>query len=137
MFIKKNFYFWILIMFLLLNSNNFAQDTLNYRHYNFGFGVTLLKDYTFYFPIFITNNIKMEPELYYRRDSDPYHDQESTELEIGTGLFYSRHYSQLNIYSGLRAVYSFYNSWDKYEGIELGPTLGGEYFLVCSFQSWH
>ena len=128
----------LLIIFLSVTNLCFSQDSLHFNHKDIGFGADILND-KYYFPIFLNDKLKIEPEIeFYLRYDDP-HANDSKLFEIGSGFFYTLNYGQLIPYFGLRIGYTYFNNkyaennTHKESGFYMSPTLGGEYFLFERF----
>ncbi|TEU00108.1 MAG: hypothetical protein E3J23_03460 [Candidatus Stahlbacteria bacterium] len=106
-------------------------------------GLTLLDFPTFYLPITLSSNFRIEPEIGYYRYSSEFENSETTEtyLTVGCGIFLISQKGKTNIYYGLRLgfirVYEYdkwiWNGQDVYEAHRtdyyIGPAIGGEYFF--------
>ena len=117
----------------------FSLDSLNTMKYAIGFG-TALNTNLYYFPIKISDNLRIEPEYQnYKSKNDRYFEKnEYLDFEIGTGIFYTDIENKVLIYYGIRLGYRY--NLEKHTTSEysdksyiFGPAIGGEYFLIDRF----
>ncbi|MBN2103560.1 hypothetical protein JW835_05910 [bacterium] len=123
----------LMISLLLINISAvcFGQDSIKFNHTLKGFGADLDK-YRFYFPLYMNDNLKIEPEfeLSYSKHGNYSH----IDFEIGTGIFYIINYQRLISYFGLRTGFSYNKQQHINEyGFILSPAIGGECFIIDRF----
>lgn len=144
----------ILSLFVLLQGALYAQDT---PKFGIGTDINLASpgSNVFYFPIVITPNFAMEPEIAYATStskSDPKESgvakitNESTLTQIGTGLFYRNYGETFGSYFGARLGLFNTSTTSKNEntgsteeektignGNYIAPAMGAEYLFSKNF----
>ncbi|MBA7694284.1 hypothetical protein ES703_102891 [subsurface metagenome] len=154
---KASFIMLLVVTSFYLSNFLHAQEKTQEKRSRIGFGVSLGKEimeigeaYTlldfpsFYLPISLSSNFRIEPEIGYYRYSGSDEDWEESYsiLSIGCGIFSVTQKGKVDIYYGLRlglrsTSYSYRYTWDGVDSVDesktdfyIGPAIGGEYFFT-------